>query len=434
MREEIVKNITDSIRSHGLGNYILYDRKGNKTYEPKRTTKIFVVDYNCLISIGEKNLTLILMNDDLLNEKKEFFEKLKKTAVYYGKIFRFENMNRKFEVGEFSNFNENINKINRKSLKGNYRMLSENKKTELNPEEKKWLSLLLNIYEYSSGGSFNKNDVLKNEKEFRTFANQAKRLASGKISRSKAAKPIRTETKYSANENVRKNQILYDYYSSLSQILDSEGDEILGNIVSRVADHFFFKFSDLRTTYNENSANFKALIRFVDHIGKLVGFEKNSFVEKSEEMFKNSFRMISESLFKWFDRFKIEKIFLVEDSDNQTSEAIDPFKGQAVSRSSEKMVSFMSKFGSPREEAFRKALKYVLKYGIDEKEALIRAGLPATSSNIDEIRAWLEQAGVARKTSPDKYDLMYKKLEKKGLPKEPVKQARSQILSPVKKK
>lgn len=456
MKEEIAKTIIDNIKSFNLGHYILYDKKGNKTFNYSEVKKIFIIDYNCLIMLGEKNLTLFLMNDDLLKNKKEFFNKLKNIAIYFGKTFKFENLNRKFTPSEFSNINENINNLNTEkkiSTKGikkmikskkNFKLIKENvSKYDISPETKKWLSLLLNMYEYSSGGSFNKNSIFRDEKELKTFIKQAERLANKTISKSAHAKPLKTETQYSHNEEIRNNQILNDYYSSLSQLIDSSKDAIVGNIISRLADHYFFKIADLRTTFNENSSNFKALEKFADYIGNMLNFKKENFIEKVSKQYENSFKKIEENLFEWFSKFTVGKIFLKENKKEKksnkkkrTDEGKDARKASAVAKSSEKIITDLDKIGSPREIAFKKAIYYMTK-GIDPKEALTRSGLPINNENLKEIKKWAVQAGLLKnKNSDDKYELMYKELEKKSnLPKEPEKQVKSQLLlSNIKKK
>lgn len=405
----ISEQIIIMIEKYNLGDFILYDSEGNRTIDYSNVKYIFVEDQNLLITINENNIIFFLADNSLIEKKRNFFEKVKNIARYFNKIFSFKVLNKKFQPNEvlkkYSNIQENINnnskkhtcikekimKIENKKIYNIIRssILKENKKEDLTPSEKKWFDFLLGLYEYSSGGVFNRDILKRDEKEHREFVEQAKRLAQKKISAVKVPK-YPEKFNYSSDEKVKENQILYDYYSSLSELLDSKKDAIVGNIISRLADHYFFKIGDMRTIYNENSSNFQALVKFSDYIGDMVGFKKSNFMNKirrdktTESQF--SMKSIEKDLYEWFNNFKFENIFLFEDKENKkkTLESRKSFVSKSIERSSDKMLSSMEKVGSPREYGFKKALFYVLK-GIDEKEALQRVGLFPTHENLVKL-------------------------------------------------
>ncbi|MEM5877714.1 MAG: hypothetical protein QXF12_02415 [Candidatus Aenigmatarchaeota archaeon] len=405
----ISEQIIDIIEKYKLGNFISYDSEGNRTLNFSDIKYIFVEDQNLLITINENDIIFFLADNSLIEKKKNFFEKVKNIARYFNKIFSFKVLNKKFQPIEvfkkYSDIHENINsdrkkhvcikekimKIENKKIHNILRsnILKENKKEDLTPSEKKWFDFLLGLYEYSSGGVFSRDILKRDEKEYKQFVEQAKRLAQKNISAVKVPK-YPENFNYSPDERVKENQILYDYYSSLSELLDSKKDAIVGNIISRLADHYFFKIGDMKTIYNENSSNFQALVKFSDYIGDMIGFKKSNFmnkIKKSKTMESQfSIKNVEKNLFEWFNSFKFENIFLSENRENEKKilESRKSFVSKSIERSSEKMLSSMEKFGSPREYGFKKALFYVLK-GIDEKEALQRAGLSPTHENLTKL-------------------------------------------------
>lgn len=406
---DISEQIINIIERYNLGNIVLYDSEGNRTLNYSDVKYIFVEEENLLITISDNSIIFFLADNSLIERKKNFFEKIKNIARYFNKIFSFKVLNKKFKpidiFKKYPDIQENINNsskenalVKEKIMKieknnvYNYmesKVLNENKEEDLTPLEKKWFDFLLSLYEYSSGGVFNRDVLKRDEKEYKQFVEQAKRLVQKKISAIKSPKYPETFN-YSPEEKIKENQILYDYYSSLSELLDSKKDAIIGNIISRLADHYFFKIGDMRTIYNENSSNFQALVKFSDYIGEMIGFKKSDFInkiKKSEKMESQfSIRSAKNNLFEWFNSFKVENIFLSKEIENKKKilESRKSYVSKSIEQSSEKMLSRMEKSGSPKEYGFKKASYYVLK-GIEEKEALQKAGLPFTKENLTKL-------------------------------------------------
>lgn len=298
---------------------------------------------------------------------------------------------------------------------------------EITPEIKKWSSFLQKMYVYTS--DIKRGEMPELDEE--DFLKQAERLATNKIKASPSAKGLVKTEKYSVDPDIRKNQQLYDFYASVSQLLDSSKDFIVGNIVSRLATHYFYKINKYKTGYNENSANFSALVRFSDWIGEKVGLRKENYLKESKIMLE-----MEKMLVEWFNQFKFENIFLKEEYKKKKRKKIKKIeegkksglKSTAVVKAGEKILTSLEKSGSPREIAFAKAISYYEK-GLDTKESLVRAGLPTDEITKKEFASILKQRGIkpisaAQKREyeekMDKYEQMYKQKEHL-FPKEPVR-------------
>lgn len=175
---------------------------------------------------------------------------------------------------------------------------------EVTPEIEAWAKFIKKMDAYSGD---NIDRSLGDEGEEISdvdFLIQAKRLAKGEIQPFPGAKPTTNMPNISKDPEVAHNQKKYQYYSTLAQKINPVDDTIIGNIISRMADHYEYLMNDAVPIMSEKSGIFKSIEKMADAIAKKVGVNKSQY----ESVMDASMGSLTE----WFGRFDVDTLLREE--------------------------------------------------------------------------------------------------------------------------
>lgn len=316
--KNINKRISNLLKSLNF-DYKTYDQEGNSSYDFEKIKYFYVEAENFIILLKEPNdpkeIKIFVSSFDDVKKRKEFFKRIKEIANYFNISYSLKNFGKKVEPKLFSSLNENTNKINNKNTDsyGDIDMTIEEGRRkkgvdfEVTPEIRKWAEFLQKLDSFTGGfpdrlGSSEEGEDVGEEELLR----QAKRLVNREVKKFPGAKEVEPQTQFSKDKNVANAQRLHDFYSQVSQYLDPDKDYILGNIVSRVADHYLYLATGQTPTMSHGSSNFKAAEKLADEVAKMVGLKK-PMMESSDRI-----NAEVEQLFEWFKTFDVKNIFLDE--------------------------------------------------------------------------------------------------------------------------
>ena len=293
---KINEMIIDILHSLGWNDLIFFDHDGNIT-TGSSFNRIFVNDLNIIIQIDNDSIRLILPNTVSLESVQDLMKKLN-------------------SIPGISTETIHVNdQITPRNLQSGDQIMNSIRLNEAKISINDVISLLKDIYSYTGSGSTGSKN-LQSVKDSE-WIRQAKRLMAG--IKLKSPDSIRSDDpgSYSPDPEIRRYQILYRYYATLSELFNPVEDTILANTASRVADHFMAKLMNTKTLMSDHDPLFKKTIKLLNLIGKRNGFSLEDFVRK--EMKKpvglvnedqgEGFVGLKKKLMNWFERFKCENIF-----------------------------------------------------------------------------------------------------------------------------
>lgn len=170
---------------------------------------------------------------------------------------------------------------------------------EVTPQINKWAEILEKLDVFSSDDTDRLYGPEGEEIRHEDFLKQAKRLADREISRFPGAKQAVPQTELSSDPGIAAFQKKADYYATISQYLNPSDDAILGNIISRLSDHYMFLVGGQNTTMPKNHATLKYIEGIADAVAKMVGVNKAQYESIEEDM---------AGLTEWFKKFDVNTI------------------------------------------------------------------------------------------------------------------------------
>lgn len=171
---------------------------------------------------------------------------------------------------------------------------------EVTPEIEAWAKFIKKMDAYSGD---NIDRSLGDEGEEISdvdFLHQAKRLANKEIKPFPGAKATTGLPNISRDPEVANNQKKYHFYSTVAQKLNPVDDSIIGNIISRMADHYEYLMNDSVPVMSEKSGIFKSIEKLADAVAKMIGVDKSQY----ESIMASSI----DSLTEWFKKFDVDTL------------------------------------------------------------------------------------------------------------------------------
>lgn len=176
---------------------------------------------------------------------------------------------------------------------------------EVTPEIQAWAKFLKKMDAYS-GDNIDRSAGEEGEEISEVdFLNQAKRIVNKEVKAFPGAKAIKDIPAVSNDPEVAHNQNMLQFYSVVAQKVNPVDDVIVGNIISRLADHYEYLLNNSVPVMSENSGIFKSIQKMADAVAKMVGVDKAQF-----ESVQNPDAPLSSmnELAEWFKRFDINTI------------------------------------------------------------------------------------------------------------------------------
>jgi len=171
---------------------------------------------------------------------------------------------------------------------------------EVTPQIQKWAEILEKLDAFSSDDTDRSYGPEGEEIRNEDFLKQAKRLAEREITRFPGAKQAIPQKELSSDPEVAAYQKKADYYATISQYLNPSDDAILGNIISRLSDHYMYLVGGQNTTMPQGNATFKYIENLADAVAKMVGVNKAQYESINNESISG--------LTEWFKKFDVNTI------------------------------------------------------------------------------------------------------------------------------